>query len=140
MEDKIVTFESYQDPMLAEIIRGRLEANGIDCFMADGNTIGANPLYSIALGGVKIKVFEKDVDKCKAILHEPEDIELTDEMPIETATTCPYCVSANVRYGASTVRKTNWLGALISFFSMTYPVIARKAWHCFNCGKEFKLF
>jgi putative signal transducing protein len=34
-EEEIVTFETYYNPMLAEIIRTRLEANGIPCFLAD---------------------------------------------------------------------------------------------------------
>jgi DNA-directed RNA polymerase subunit RPC12/RpoP len=138
MNDRIVTFESYSDPMLAEIIKGRLEANGIDCYIADGNTIGANPLYNNALGGVKIKVFEHDIEKCKAILAESEDLQLSEESPVLSDTNCPYCGSNNVRYGAATIRKTNFFGALISFLSMTYPFIARNAWHCFNCGKEFE--
>jgi hypothetical protein len=75
MDDKIVTLESYYDPMLAEIILARLQANGIPCFMADENSIGANPLYNNALGGVKIKVFEHDIEKCKEILAEPGDLE-----------------------------------------------------------------
>jgi hypothetical protein len=75
MEDKIITFESYTDPMLAEIIKGRLEANGIECFIADGFAIGANPIFSNTQGGMKIKIFERDLEKCKAILAEPEDLE-----------------------------------------------------------------
>jgi hypothetical protein len=73
MDDKIVTLESYYDPMLAEIVRGRLEANGIPCFIADGNMAGVNSIYNQALGGVKIKVFERDIEKCREILSQPED-------------------------------------------------------------------
>ncbi|MDB5112119.1 MAG: hypothetical protein JWR67_3233 [Mucilaginibacter sp.] len=82
MEDKIVTLQSFYDPMLAEIIRARLAANGIQCYIADGNAIGANPLYNQALGGVKIKVFEHDLEKCREILSQPE--ELNDEPEEET--------------------------------------------------------
>jgi hypothetical protein len=130
MDDKIITFESYYDPMLAEIIKARLEANGIDCFVADSNTIGANPLFNNAIGGVKIKIFERDLEKCKQILAEHEDLPLTEESPTEADT--------NVRYGSATVNKTTFLGAVISFLTFTYPVIANKAWHCFNCGKDFE--
>ena len=70
MEDKIVTLESYYDPMLAQIILGRLQANGISCFIADENTLAANPFYNQAIGGVKIKVFEHDLQKCREILAE----------------------------------------------------------------------
>jgi Putative prokaryotic signal transducing protein len=137
MDDKIVTFESYSDPMLAEIILGRLQANGIDCFIADNNTIGANPLFNNTLGGIKIKVFEHDVEKCRQILAEVEDLPV-DELPEQQEVTCPYCNSNNVRYGSATEQKTTWLGSLVSLVTLTYPFIARKAWHCFNCGRDFE--
>jgi len=47
------------------IIHGRLEANGIGCFIADDNVTAMNPLYNNALGGVKLKIFEKDLERCK---------------------------------------------------------------------------
>ncbi|WP_221268982.1 putative signal transducing protein [Mucilaginibacter sp. X5P1] len=136
MEDRIVTFESYNDPMLAEIIKGRLEANGIDCYIADNNTIGMNPLYTQALGGVKLKIFEHDFKTCQLILAQNEDLAL-DEVVDNEETPCPYCQSTNVRYGAATIQRTNWFGAIVSFLTVTYPFYARKAWHCFNCGKDF---
>ncbi|RCH56187.1 hypothetical protein DJ568_05460 [Mucilaginibacter hurinus] len=78
-DDKIVTLASYYDPMLAEIIRGRLEANSIPCFIADGNTINANPLYNQAIGGIKIKVFEHDLERCREILAEDNSAGLPPE-------------------------------------------------------------
>ena len=138
MEDRIVTLASYNDPMLAEIILARLLDNGIECFIADGNTIGANPLFSNAIGGVKIKVFEHDLERCHEILQEQDDLQITDELPEEHPITCPYCGSTNVRYGTSTGVKTNWFGAVLSFLFFVYPPFAHKAWHCFNCEKEFQ--
>jgi ribosomal protein L37AE/L43A len=138
MDDKIVTLISYHDPMLAEIVRGRLQANGIDCFIADDNTIWANPLLTQAVGGVKIKVFEKDIKKCREILSQTPEVETDDELSREAKLICPNCGSTNVRYGAATLRRTNWITAIISFLLMVYPFYARKAWHCFNCGKDFE--
>jgi len=114
MEDKIVTFETYNDPMLAEIIKGRLEANGIDCYIADNNTIGMNPLYTQALGGVKLKIFEHDFKVCQLILAQDEDLALDEIIDNET-TPCPYCQSTNVRYGAATIQKTIGLVQLYRF-------------------------
>lgn len=78
--DKIVTLDSYYDPMLAEIIRGRLEAEGISCFIADGNVLSAQPFYNQAVGGVKIKVFEKDLERCHEILASTDDQDNTSEI------------------------------------------------------------
>lgn len=136
MDDRIVTFESYSDTMLAEIIKGRLEANGIECFIADENTIGANPLFNNAIGGVKIKVFERDVEKCKAILAQDDELK-ADELTEEQTETCPYCNSTNVKYGPMIFPKTSWLSSFRNWFSVNLPFYARQSWHCFNCGKNF---
>jgi len=138
MEDKIVTLESYYDPMLAEIIRARLEANGISCYIADSMTIGVNPIYNNAVGGVKIKVFEHDVEKCREILARQEELELDDEPVAETVVSCPYCGSANVRYGPATEVKADWLVTCLSALFAVYPFYANKSWHCFNCQKDFE--
>jgi hypothetical protein len=73
-EDEIITLEAYSDPMLAQIILGRLAANGIPCFIADQYTIGINPLYNQALGGVKIKIFARDKERCRQILAEDAEL------------------------------------------------------------------
>ena len=64
--EKIVTLRSYADPVLAEIHRGILETNGISCFTAD------NTAYKLVLGGVELKVFEHDLQKCLAILADTD--------------------------------------------------------------------
>jgi hypothetical protein len=80
-DDEIVTFETYYDLMLAEIIRAKLEANGIDCFIADESLGALFPVFDNGSGGVKIKVFARDVDKCKAIIAA--DTELPNDEDIE---------------------------------------------------------
>lgn len=72
--DKIITFETYYDPMLAHIIRTRLADAGISCFIADENTIGAQPFYNQAIGGIKIKIFEQDLQRCHEILAENNEL------------------------------------------------------------------
>ena len=73
-EDDIITLETFFDPVLAQIIKGRLEANDIPCFLADDINIGVNPLENIALGGIKLKIFARDEERCRQILAE--DVEL----------------------------------------------------------------
>jgi hypothetical protein len=66
-DDDIVTFETFYDPILAEIIRAKLEANGIPCLVADENMGSIFPAYNQGGGGVKLKVFARDLEKCKEI-------------------------------------------------------------------------
>ncbi|MFI5161812.1 MAG: DUF2007 domain-containing protein [Sphingobacteriales bacterium] len=72
-EDNIVTFETFYDPLLAEIIRAKLAANGIPCFLADENMGTIYPAYNQGGGGIKLKVFERDVVTCKEIVAQTLD-------------------------------------------------------------------
>jgi len=133
-EDKIITLETYYDVMLAHIMRTKLEDNGIPCFIADENTIGANPLYNQAVGGVKLKIFERDLEKCREILasegdlHEQDHIEIDEET--NNAIICPFCASTNIGPADP--------GKFSVFLSAVFPFYNTKAWHCFNCLQDFE--
>jgi len=73
-EEEIVTFETFYDPILAEIIRTKLEANGIPCFLADENMGSIYPAYNQGGGGIKLKVFERDAEKCREIIDRNDEI------------------------------------------------------------------
>lgn len=73
LED-IVVLETYYNPMLAEIIRAKLEANGIPCFLTDNSLGTMYPVYNQGSGGIKLKVFAKDVEKCREILAEDDEL------------------------------------------------------------------
>ncbi|MBB5394864.1 DUF2007 domain-containing protein [Mucilaginibacter sp. AK015] len=140
-DDRIITLEQYYDPMLAHIMRTKLEDNGIPCFIADDNIISANPIYSNAVGGIKLKIFERDLEKCREILAQTGDLHEQDHFEIDEEThapvVCPYCGSSNVRYGAATERKAHWLTAFLFLILSAFPLYARKTWHCFNCQRDF---
>ena len=137
-DDKIITFESYYDPMLAHIVRTRLEANGISCFIADENTIGANPIFNQATGGVKLKIFERDLERCREVLategdlHEQDHFEIDDET--NACVVCPYCASTNV----SNITADKESGFLDSFINLVNPFNSQKNWHCNNCQQDFE--
>src|ERR1700712_570526 len=118
-QDKIITLEQYYDPMLAHIIRTRLEDNGIPCFIADDNIISANPIYNQAVGGIKLKIFEHDLERCREILATEGDLHELDHVEIDEETNqaviCPYCASTNVRFGQATDKRFHWITVLVSF-------------------------
>jgi hypothetical protein len=74
-DDKIITFETYYDPMLAQIIRSKLEANGISCFLSDENMTGLNPLFDSTTNGIKLNIFAEDLERCRAIVAERDEIQ-----------------------------------------------------------------
>jgi hypothetical protein len=127
---KIVTFDSYYNPMMAQIVYTKLRANRVACFIADDNVLWAKPYFNQLLGGVKIKVFEKDLEKCWGILAENNELtDGTDSLAtkgIQTNATCPYCSSINVRYGDPTHFKFHWPSLLVSLL-VWVPVYFRTA-------------
>jgi hypothetical protein len=82
-EDDIITFETYYDPMLAQIIRGKLEANGIHCFIADENMGSIYPAYNQGGGGIKIKIFARDLERCREIVDEEANLPPDEDVKTE---------------------------------------------------------
>ena len=69
-EDDIVTFQTYYNLMEAEIIRTKLESNGIPCFITDESLGVLYPVYNQGGGGVKVKVFARDLEKCRGVVAD----------------------------------------------------------------------
>ena len=138
--DKIVVFQTFDDPIKANIVKGLLDSYEIKCFISDENIVTLNALYSNAVGGVKLNVFEKDVNRISEILQSECIPSETDTFSEEekTKVICPNCHSANVSYGGSVKRKFGFLDILVSFLLMIYPFTMRMTYHCFDCNHEFK--
>ncbi len=69
--DKIIVFETYYNPIEANIVKARLMDSGVQCFLSDEN-IGGQFGYNQAIGGVKLHLFEKDIATARAVLSDRE--------------------------------------------------------------------
>ncbi len=139
---KIVVYETFYNPIEANIIKSKLLDSGVQCFLSDENTLTVNPLYNQALGGVKLHVFERDVPLVRSILNEGseeglEDVEHAEDAERISGITCPNCGSDNVGYVQATKERFGILTILVSLLLMVYPFRAKKVHHCFNCQHEF---
>jgi hypothetical protein len=135
-DETIVVLRTYYDPMLAHIIRTRLEENGIPCTVED-SMMNVYAVYNNGAGNIKLKIFQRDVEKAEAILAEDAQLPvepLTDE---DNVMVCPYCGSNNVRNALSIPDDTNWLTRTLSSLFKSLPLGDDEEWHCFNCGKDF---
>ncbi|MGY4386647.1 hypothetical protein ACVWYN_003703 [Pedobacter sp. UYP24] len=147
--DKIVVFETFYNPIEANIVKARLLDAGVQCFLTDENLVTINPLYTQALGGVKLHMFEGDILLAKDILmDEGFPIELNDSIAdetfdsekvdgIEKSITCPMCHSSNVGYVQATKNRFGILTMIVSIALAVYPFSVRKTHHCFTCENEF---
>jgi len=53
----------------AHFVKSVLESEGIDVLIPDEHTLGLNPLYANALGGVRVMVRHADVKRATALLE-----------------------------------------------------------------------
>lgn len=69
-DDEIITFRTFYNPMEAEIIRAKLEANDIPSFIVDESLGVLYPVYNQGGGGIKLKVFAKDVERSNEVIND----------------------------------------------------------------------
>ena len=80
MYEDLRTVASFNNPVLAHILRGRLEAEGIEAHVANDIIFNANPAHAWTDGGVKVRVRESDAPRALAII---EDVQNNPEPSVE---------------------------------------------------------
>jgi len=63
------TVAHYTDPIEAHLARGRLLSEGIDAHLGDEHLAFANWEWRLAVGGVKLRVADRDADRARAVLR-----------------------------------------------------------------------
>lgn len=126
-DNSLVTVIALGNSVEAHVIKSKLESEEIECFIADEHTINANPLYSNALGGVKVQVRCADLARAQEILGIHPEVRAAP-------TTCPKCGSKHVTF-------SKWPGILnlLAFLSLNafFPR-SRLQWNCKACGNSWR--
>jgi hypothetical protein len=120
LEDKLFTLGAFEFPADAQVIKGRLESEGIHVYLQDEHVLTTDPLASQAIGGVKLQVYSKDKDRALAIYDEFRRYAIDDDgNPI----TCPNCKAqrSEVYY----TRK--------GILNKLFPFFEKKKYKCLNC-------
>ncbi|WP_062055108.1 putative signal transducing protein [Aquimarina longa] len=65
-----VTITTYTYPFEYAILKTILDREGISYFFENETMIGVFPFYSNALGGINLKVHQKDKDKALQIIDD----------------------------------------------------------------------
>lgn len=121
------TFNSYID---ANLTLGRLESEGIDCWLKDEYTATIDPILTNAIGGIKLMVAKEDFEKATEILNAIKEAR-------RKSFSCPYCGSHNIEYITSQ-KPINWLSSVLTWLLGSYAIGVKQIWHCFDCSKEFE--
>jgi hypothetical protein len=145
--DNLVTVLTRTYPYELAVVRGRIESEGIYCFVKDELTLQVFPYWSVMLGGAKLQVRESDLQEVADILSETGyPTRLNDyKIMLSDGIRCPYCGSEDI----SEFRTTFWpfagwlfiLGSmlLLAYGSFGPAPFPGKACHCFECGCDSKI-
>ena len=132
-----VTLRSYRDLIDAELAKSQLESAGIPALILDQHLASIQWLYSNAIGGVKLKVDESDLDAALDVLQDERTADLAEipesQSPPIDGDFCPVCGSPEVR--ASRVRRT---AAALSLATGLPLVAWRRRWICGSCGHSWE--
>ncbi|MBL0233994.1 MAG: DUF2007 domain-containing protein [Chitinophagaceae bacterium] len=64
---RFIRIRAYDNYIPAHIDMGRLRSEGIECFLADENTVTIDPFLTYAVGGIKLMVPEQELEKALQI-------------------------------------------------------------------------
>ena len=136
MSDKFKTIATFQYSTEAQIVKGRLEAEGIQVFLSDDLTIDADPLVSNAIGGVKLKVLSREAMKAQYILQKISQYSLDDE---GNRINCPECDSINVQLFSTITGLRSFISFVFGVIVGTLPIYANHKYRCEDCNSEFDI-
>lgn len=124
-------------PVEAHLIRCCLEAGGVEAFVTDEHIVSVQWLFSAAVGGVKVRVHARDVERARAILDARRTHERSDSARFVTddlhAPRCPDCGSLDVERRFS--RRVSFASALLLGFPLPWPLRRSR---CRSCGARWR--
>ena len=131
---KLVTLRRFRDLPAALLAKSVLDSAGIECFLADENTIRMDWLWSNLLGGVKLWVTEENAATASELL-ERESVEGVDAEGDEkdNQPRCPQCHSANILFEELS-KPTAYASVLLG---VPIPV-KHLGWKCHSCGNHWE--
>lgn len=133
---KFTTVAKFQYTSEAQIIKGRLEAEGIPVFLSDHLTIDTDPLVSNAIGGVKLKVHTEDEQQAKQIIESINKYSTDDN---GDAIQCSNCKSTKVQLYSTIDSFKALFSFVIGFIFGSLPLHARYKYKCDDCNTEFSI-
>jgi len=136
MSDTFKTIGRYQYTSEAQIIKGRLESEGIKVFLSDNLTIDTDPLVSNAIGGVKLKVLSRDESVAREIIESIHKYSTDD---IGKAIDCPNCNGQKVQLYSTVNSFKSLVSFLVGFIFGALPFHMRYKYKCEDCNAEFNI-
>lgn len=131
---QFVRVATFQYTSEAQIVKGKLESEGIEVFLRDNLTIDADPMVSNAIGGVKLFVKQEDQPSAMVILEDISNYSLDDS---GKALQCPSCGSTKIDFFTTINDIKSLLSFLFSVFLVLLPFYTKRKYNCETCNFEF---
>ena len=130
---KIVEFRQFDSAINANIVKTKLDAHGIPCFLTEENMANLYPAVGFQLPAfrVRLHLLSEDVERATGVLDDTQ-LQVNEEV----TTACPRCQSTAVHRDYSQKAAGRFLRSLFTTLVMI-PIPALKVNHCNNCGLEF---
>ena len=136
MSDTFKTIARFQYSSEAQIIKGRLEADGIQVFLSDNLTIDTDPLVSNAIGGVKLKVLSYQAEEAEAILKSINKFSVGND---GEAIKCPNCKSERIELYSTINDGKAFFAFIFGVLFSSLPFYTKHKYRCEDCKTEFDL-
>ncbi len=121
MKNEFYTLGAFAYPADVQILKGKLESEGISVFLKDENTLLSDPLISDAIGGVKLQVYTKDKERAIEIYNEVRNYAIDEKgNPI----TCPNCKA----------QKSEVYYSRKGIFYKLFPFFEKRKYRCTECN------
>jgi hypothetical protein len=128
--DEIVVLKEFDATIDASIVKAKLDAYGIPCFLTEENMANLYPGQSALAFRVRLHVFKKDMEEASQLLSE-QNLQVEEPCGV-----CPHCQSRKVQRDFPKAFSVKPLGALrVLFFGVFFP--HKKVNHCLDCDYEF---
>jgi len=128
MPDAVVTLQKYYTLDEAYIARGFLESEGVRACIQDENLVRVFWLYTNAIGGLRLQVGQKDLERASAILEAGTASVEPMEMGAEHCPDCDGLGTSRIVRG----RRIAFLSWLVIGVPLCWP---HSTWRCSQCGR-----
>lgn len=136
MDNTFLTIRTYAYSIDANLAKTVLENEDIDCFLFDENINTIYPLYAVATGGIKLKIYSEDAAKADEILKEWENKPILNEK--DEVVCCPKCGSQQIETGEIGVHSfRDLISYLFAVITTVFPLKLSYKRRCKDCGKRF---
>ncbi|CAN5893851.1 hypothetical protein BH11BAC4_BH11BAC4_05260 [soil metagenome] len=123
-----VVLKSFDNYFSANIILGRLQQNGVQCYLKDEYIVTIDPLLCNAVGGIKLAVDIDDVPDASRLLQEFEEEYLR-------TVDCPRCTGNNLSH-VCRPGTGNFITSILTWLFKSYAVDQEKVYKCQDCHYE----